>query len=962
MITNADSKSIRWTARTFSCLLTLTIGSSVLRADDVEVYLTPPPDPVPPNVLFILDESYSMNTSEEVCEWKYVYGRLRYVCSSGDSRMQQLKDAMVTLLDDPNMGNVNAGILGYTTLKLNEGNNGTLKIRVISDFMKIEDNREAMKTSVQALTPTGYTPTVKTLEAAAAWFNSGYGGFESPIATNEFGYPLWCQTNHMVLLTDGSPNSNSGDYKLTAYNGTTCDSNVPFGDIHPSDSQFDYGGLCAGEIADWVYSSDLRLDASWPETQNVTTHTIGFQTGTDEEAFLRHISTNGHGDYYPATSAADLVSAFSSIVTEAQESIPYTYNAPAIPFNPDNAAVSGNRIYVPMIKPMAERFWKGNLKKYAIGTGGDGALVITDANGLSVVDSTFRFLDRRDFWNASNDGGDPLVGGAASHMHGASRNLYTFLGATTDLTAPENRVAASNTAITAAMLGVDGAGDPAAERTAVLNWVSWQDTAHQGELGAPIHSKPEVVNYAGGADVVLLPTTEGVLEAIDAQTGEELWAFMPASKLSRIAKLKENSGSEVPEYGLDGPLTVYQSGGRTYAVVGMRRGGNSYYALDVSNRAVPQFAWSITGGSAGFERLGQTWSKPLFVKMEIGGGSAAEVLIFGGGYDTDQDDLMARANDDVGNAIFIVNARTGGKIMSVSSSGADLNIADMLNSIPGDLLPVDINANGITDRIYAADVGGRIVRVDVPDHGFGSTSVSGGVVADVNSGGSGYQRFFNTPEVAYFSRGGIQFLAVLIGSGYRPSPLDTSVTDRFYMIKDTALWEAPETYETVAESDLYDATANLLQSGSGGQQAQAELDLGSAMGWYINLTPGEKVFSKAAVYDFVAFFTTYKGERDAQNDPCTLSSTRGESRFYAIHMLNGSAVFEDLDGNGSSLTTSDRSKLLHIPGMPPAPTLLFPGNEDGSPMGEVRAIVGLEEAVSFPDKFLAIYWEEVLGQ
>jgi len=453
-----------------------------------------------------------------------------------------------------------------------------------------------------------------------------------------------------------------------------------------------------------------------------------------------------------------------------------------------------------------------------------------------------------------------------------------------------------------------------------------------------------------------------VLEAIDAETGEEVWAFMPASKLSRIQQLKDNNGSDIPEYGLDGPLTVYKSGGRTYAVVGMRRGGNSYYALDVTNRTSPQFAWSITGGSGAFAKLGQTWSKPLFVQMEIGGGSATDVLVFGGGYDTDQDDLYTRADDDVGNAIYIVNPRTGAKIMSVSSSGADLNIDGMLNSIAGDVLPIDINANGITDRIYAADVGGRIIRVDIPDHAFGSTTITGGVVADVNTGGSGYQRFFNTPEVAYFSKGGTQFLSILIGSGYRPNPLDTSVGDRFYMIKDAALWQAPEDYVQVAEGELYDATANLLQSGSDAQKAQAALDLVGSKGWFIDLSGGEKVFSKAAVYNYVAFFTTYKGDRGAQSDPCTLSATQGESRFYAIHMLNGSAVFEDLDGNPASLSDSDRSKILHIPGMPPAPTLLFPGNDDGSPMGEVRAIVGLEEAVRWPDTFLAIYWEEILDQ
>jgi len=279
MITKAESKSIRWTIQTYSFLLTLMVASTAAQADDVSVYLTPPPDPIPPNVLFLLDESYSMSTTAaQECEWVYSWGRWREVCTSS-TRMDQLKDAMTTLLDDPNMGNVNAGILGYTTEPLSAGNNGPYRIRVISDFQKIEDNRAAMKVLVGNLEPTGYTPTVKALEAAVSWYASGYAGFPSPIGYNDTNHALWCQPNHLVLLTDGIPNCNSGDYKLTEYGAAACDADVPFGGIYADDNKSDYGGLCAGEISNWVFATDLKVDGNWPEVQNVTTHTIGFQTG-----------------------------------------------------------------------------------------------------------------------------------------------------------------------------------------------------------------------------------------------------------------------------------------------------------------------------------------------------------------------------------------------------------------------------------------------------------------------------------------------------------------------------------------------------------------------------------------------------------------------------------------------------------------------------------------------------------
>ncbi|MFI0460336.1 MAG: hypothetical protein ACH254_22355, partial [Candidatus Thiodiazotropha endolucinida] len=66
-------------------LLGLLLGAasaslSVL-ADDIEIYLHEPTDPVPPNVLFVLDESGSMS-------------------SGSPSRRDRLEDAMRILIND----------------------------------------------------------------------------------------------------------------------------------------------------------------------------------------------------------------------------------------------------------------------------------------------------------------------------------------------------------------------------------------------------------------------------------------------------------------------------------------------------------------------------------------------------------------------------------------------------------------------------------------------------------------------------------------------------------------------------------------------------------------------------------------------------------------------------------------------------------------------------------------------
>ena len=45
-----------------SSITCLMFGSAAVQADDIEIYLTTPPEPVAPNVLFVLDESGSMSS------------------------------------------------------------------------------------------------------------------------------------------------------------------------------------------------------------------------------------------------------------------------------------------------------------------------------------------------------------------------------------------------------------------------------------------------------------------------------------------------------------------------------------------------------------------------------------------------------------------------------------------------------------------------------------------------------------------------------------------------------------------------------------------------------------------------------------------------------------------------------------------------------------------------------------
>ena len=67
------------------------------------------------------------------------------------------------------------------------------------------------------------------------------------------------------------------------------------------------------------------------------------------------------------------------------------------------------------------------------------------------------------------------------------------------------------------------------------------DTTIRYAMGDTLHAQPAAVVYGqagGGRDIVLFSATnDGYLHAVDADTGEELWAFIPKELLPNLHAL-----------------------------------------------------------------------------------------------------------------------------------------------------------------------------------------------------------------------------------------------------------------------------------------------------------------------------------------------------------------------------------------------------------------------------------------
>lgn len=514
------------------------------------------------------------------------------------------------------------------------------------------------------------------------------------------------------------------------------------------------------------------------------------------------------------------------------------------------------------------RFGLGNLKRYRLS--GD---EILDKNSLNAVDSVTGFFaeNAHSYWSTLADGSEVSEGGAASRL-GGNRNIYVF-NDTGSIVRSANELHENNTNITNADLAIQDETDANALRDAILKWTRGVDvkdsngdgstTDYRSQMGDPIHSQPIIVNYGTDDSAIFVATNQGMLHSFDTSTGEENFAIMPKTLLQNLHHFYKDTSSLEHKYGLDGDMILRTVGDNKYLYVGMRRGGRNYYVFDVTQKTSPTLKFKIEGGAGTLAKLGQTWSRPTITKVNMGG-QVKNVMIVGGGYDDAQDDRAIRANDVVGNAVFMFDADTGSLLWHASNEDADLNLTNMTYSVPGRISVIDRDNDGFADHMYVADMGGQLFRLDIYNGNSGTNFIKGARIADFGGDTAETNRhFYYGPDVTEIALGDELYYGIALGSGWRASPLDTVVEDNFYMLKDSGVFKRDVNgnytfMQTVYESGMYNATSHALNSSDEGERELASQDFANKAGWYLNLTTnGEKVLSSPLIIDYKVFFTTY---------------------------------------------------------------------------------------------------------
>jgi type IV pilus assembly protein PilY1 len=340
----------------------------------------------------------------------------------------------------------------------------------------------------------------------------------------------------------------------------------------------------------------------------------------------------------------------------------------------------------------------------------------------------------------------------------------------------------------------------------------------------------------------------------------------------------------------------------------MRRGGDFYYGLDVTNPSDPQLLWRLDG--ANLPGAGQSWAAPVPTRIDIQGAAQNAdklVLVIGGGYEPDQDDPSA-STDGVGNSIYIVDSITGALLWHGSNTGLhkNFNVAGraMDYSIPADVKVIDLDGDRLADRLYAADMGGQIWRLDITNGQPASSLIAGGVIAQLGGAplasapASAVRRFYYAPDVAMVSTKDYNFIHIGIGSGHRARPTSLATEDRFYALRDYGVGTKTQA-QFDAATPITDASLVPVTS------VNTDVPNGSP-GWRLDLNAGgwlgEKVLAESRTFDYEVMFTTFR----PNTSPSSCEPQLGTNRLYRMSLFNGKPV-NNLDGIGDddALTMTD---------------------------------------------------------
>ncbi len=374
--------------------------------------------------------------------------------------------------------------------------------------------------------------------------------------------------------------------------------------------------------------------------------------------------------------------------------------------------------------------------------------------------------------------------------------------------------------------------------------------------------------YATRAKVVYVGANDGMMHAFDADTGNELLAFIPEQLIKKLNQLTSRNYDH--QYFADATPNIgdvyYNDAWHSILVSGLNKGGQAIFALDVTDpasfdedNADSIYRWQFS--DADDADLGYTFSKPAIVRMNNGKWAA----VFGNGYNNTEADGHISGT---GNAVLYIVDMENGSLIKKIDTGIGTAQDPTGNNHPNGLASVavvDRDGDYIADFIYAGDLFGNLWKFDV------SSTTTANWDIKIKDGATNKPLFAATDSSNYAqsitSRPSVirlknrpGYMQIFFGTGRYLGVTDKSDThtQTFYSILDD------QSNTQVVRSDLLQQAIIAEKSVAGFDYrvvSDSMIDYSTHKGWYMDLVfdgnyIGERVVSDSIVRGDKIIFST----------------------------------------------------------------------------------------------------------
>ncbi len=404
--------------------------------------------------------------------------------------------------------------------------------------------------------------------------------------------------------------------------------------------------------------------------------------------------------------------------------------------------------------------------------------------------------------------------------------------------------------------------------------------------------------YFNRQAMLYIGANDGMLHAINASTGHEVFAFIPHAVWSNLINLASPYYNPQHRFYVDASpqaadIQFSDNTWHTVLLGAERGGGNSIFALDVTDptqfssetNVAQNVLWEFTDAN-----MGESFSEPVAVNT-----AAGFAVMFGNGYDSPTGMPY----------IYALNPKTGAVMAKINLCAAVPSACNAaqpngLSSITS-MSTSGALLSGAANVVYAGDLQGNLWRVDISNSNPANWTVS--VLFEATDPSGNRQPITVTPQatmnplaptltgaMVYFGTG--QLLGL--------PDLSTTQTQTVYGIFDDGTAPATPytrmnlvaqtiTPETVTNAANVSTTIRLLSSNP--------VHLPASRGWYVDLnvtgSAGERMVTDPALFNGTLQITTYQ--------PNSNTCVGGGNAYYMVfnYATGGSTTLPQFDWYGS---------------------------------------------------------------